>query len=62
MGRTYKLVIAFAFCLVSRSVQVYAMACDSSDLGLANANATEVVNAMLQQATACVQEKSQGER
>ncbi len=61
MGRTYKLVIAFVFCLVSRSVQVYAIACDSPDLGLANANATEVVNAMLQQAAACVREKKPGQ-
>ena len=60
MGRAYKLVIAFAFCLVSRSAQAYAIDCDSPDLGLANPSATEEVNAMLQQATACVQEKKPG--
>ena len=60
MGRAYKLVIAFAFCLVSRSAQAYAIDCDLPDLGLANPSATEEINAMLQQATACVQEKKPG--
>jgi hypothetical protein len=60
MSRTYSLLFAFAFCLFSQAAHADTIACDSPDLGLANASAKEEVDAMLKQATACVHETKPG--
>jgi tetratricopeptide (TPR) repeat protein len=61
MRKTYRMVYAFIFCLGSQAVGADTIACDSSDLGVVNATAKEQVDAMLQQATACVRDKKPGQ-